>query len=212
MLPFIIMLYAAAFSFAALAALRLPSMALIEQLAFQYGYGPEAAGMADFNWRHISILLGGPYLAASIAFYVSAILLRARWRGAGIMFKLGAGLGFACLFLFEFRADWWHAPTDFEWIAVGAGCATLLIYLGIIFVYESKPAMKEVAAEPAEPLQEPVAAPVSRPSPKPKPNYRPKRRPRPGPAIMVQRAAFAAQGQRMLARRAAARQPIRWRL
>ena len=131
------------------------------------------------------------------------------------MFKLGAGLGFACLYLFEFRADWWHDPSQIEWIGVAAGCFTALIYLAIILTYETSTRVDEAPQpEPMEaprPIEPAIVAASAQAVPKPKPQ--PRRRPRrPGPAVMAQRAAFAAQGQKMLARRAAQQQPIKWRL
>lgn len=220
MLPFIIIIYAAAFAFAAMTALRLPSMALIQQLAFEYGMGPEAPGIAEIDWRHVSILLGGPYLAAAFCFYISAVLIRARLRLGGVFFKLGTGLGFASIFLFEFRAEWWQAPTIWEMVVAGAACATGLIYLGIIYIYEfENPADRERKAPPhTEPVIPPE--PVMEAEPAAPIPARPKRRPRrrapqpimgPSPAIIRQRAAMAAAGRKMLSARAQARQPIRWR-
>lgn len=219
MLPFIIVIYAAAFAFAAMTALRLPSMALIQQLAFEYGFGPQAPGLGEIDWRHVSILLGGPYLAASFCFYISAVLIRARLRLGGLFFKFGVGLGFASVFLFEFRSEWWQAPSLWETVVLAAACATALIYLGIIWIYEfetpnEKREERQAEAEqllPAEPkpVSEPQPIPIAtKPKRPPKPRH-PVRRP--SPAVLRQRAAMAEAGRRMLAKRAEANRPIKWR-
>lgn len=196
-------LYAIAFAFLAIMAVRWPSVLALSALL-----SDGASGTADvaslINWRQLGLFYGGIYFFAALCFYSCSTLIQRKGRGAFGAFVMGTIAGFPLLTLFDFSAQWWLAPNLFEQIVIGAaGFAVLLMPV----IRALAPQKKRRKAEPAEAMQSvmgvqadgtqtivmiPQAA---------KPQAQPRRRKPVPPAIARQRASFAAHGRRALAKR-----------
>ena len=183
--------YAIGFAFAAMAALRWPSLMTLGSVM-----GDSAAPIADLqgglDWREIGLLYAAPYLVAAICFYAASTLVQRRKRGAASMFLLGVFAGFPPFVIFDFQPGWWSAPTLFETIVLSAA-GTALVVLGLIWDLRPKRQRK-----PDKPLVLTQAVVEIVP---PQPVRQPVRRRPVAPAIARQRASFAAHGRRDLARR-----------
>lgn len=189
---FIIAIYAIGFAFAALAAVRWPSLVAIAG-AFTNGASPLAELGALADWRELGIWYGTPYFLSALFFYAASTQVQRRRPGGVASFILGVMTGFPPFLVFDFQPGWWQAPTDFETVVLGASAFTVLLFG---FVWELRVSPPEEAPEIVEaPV---LAAPVIvRHVAKAKPVRR-------GPvpaAIAMQRASFAAHGRRQMERR-----------
>ena len=187
----LIALYAIAFAFGAMAAIRWPSLMMLASFVLE---DDAMVGLSGIDWRELGIAYGAPYFLAALCLYASALSLGKRKRSAMIWYLMGCVAGFPCVFLVDFEAGWWTDPSVGEGAVAGAAAAALL--LGIA-VWQLTQKRKQQAPD-AEPVQEQpvIVAPIVTDAPK----STPKRRKPVAPAIARQRAAWAAEGRRMLAR------------
>lgn len=179
-----------------MAAIRWPSLMMVANLVLE----DEAAmaGVAGIDWRQLGILYGAPYFLAALCLYASALSLGNKQRGARIWYAMGVVAGFPCVFLVDFEPGWWQDPSAGEGAVAGAAAGAVL--LGIAVWELCRKPKKKV--EPAIERQpgEPQVVYVQAPAPEPEtPKKRKYRRPVPA-AIARQRAHFAAEGRRMMAR------------
>ncbi|MEM1105450.1 MAG: hypothetical protein AAGH87_03595 [Pseudomonadota bacterium] len=202
MLALFVALFAVAFSIGALAVMRWPTIIMVMGVALENGLGPALEGV---DWRQLGLIYGVPYLFAGAFLYVSAQLISQRRHGAFSTYVIGCALGFPCAFMVDFEPGWWRDPSSAEGAVAGAGAIAAVMALAVWELRKGKPA-KAPAAEP-EP-EEMVSIPASvlaaltpqpaaaAPAPAPRP-VRP-----PSAAVMHQRAHFAREGRKMLARQA----------
>lgn len=192
LIALLIALYAIAFAFGAMAAIRWPSLMMVASFMLE---DESMAGMAGVDWRALGILYGAPYFLAALCLYAAALSLGNKNRGARLWYAMGVIAGFPCVFLVDFEPGWWRDPSTGEGAVIGAAAGAIL--LGI--------AVWELCRK-AKPYLEPQAVTqtgqqviyVQAPDPEKTP-ARKVRQPIPA-AIARQRAHFAAEGRRMMAR------------
>ncbi|MEO9969164.1 MAG: hypothetical protein ABJG15_04910 [Hyphomonadaceae bacterium] len=196
-------LYAIAFAFLAIMAVRWPSVLAVGALL------SEGAGVsADFNglldWRNLGLFYGGLYFFAALCFYACSTLIQRKGRGAFTAFVMGVLAGFPFLALFDFAPGWWQSPNLFEQIVIGAAGLSILLMPIISSLTPEKRLSKRKTAQAEHAASHPAiinvpAAPVNATAPLPQ---RPQRRRKPVPAAIArQRESFAAHGRRALAKR-----------
>ena len=201
---FIIALYAIGFAFAALAAVRWPTLLML--VAF---FGDSASDLgAHVNWRELGLVYGLVYLVAAYFFFTTSSLISSHKAGSPVTYLLAVGIGFPPFVLFDFEAGWWQSPDLFEQIVLFGGVLSLFLLGSILELNRTRkrkstktaPVQTDLAhpVPPAAPivLSAPVMAPQSPPS---KPARR--RNPPVSAAILRQRQSFAHHGRKMAARR-----------
>ncbi len=197
LIAILITVYAIAFAFGALTAVRWPSIMMVMSWMVQDDI---SGGLESVDWRQLGIAHGGPYLLAALCFYCSAAMIAARRPGGVLWYVMGLFAGIPCLYLVTFEHGWWHDPSTAEGAVAGACAGAVLLLLAVweLRLRKVKPVPAEAEAAPmvlSSPviLQQPQAAPVvvARPA---KPVFVPA-------AIARQRASFAAHGRKMQARR-----------
>jgi len=200
-IAFTLALYAIAFAFGALVSVRWPSLMMAAGIL---GSVEPDAAVASVDWRQLGVAYGGPYLLTAICFYFSASLIIARKRGGVMWFTLACAIGFPCAFIIDFEPGWMAAPSAGEIAVCFAGSMAAVMALAVwdLRIRRAPQAAATGEATPQEPeLDNVIPLPVAV---KPEPEPEQKRRRPPGPvpaAIARQRAMFAAQGRRDLARR-----------
>jgi hypothetical protein len=198
----LITIYAIAFAFGALTAVRWPSIMMAVAWIVQ---DDVAAGLDAVDWRALGIAYGAPYLLAALCFYCSAAMISGRRPGGVLWYVMGLCAGFPTVYLVSFEEGWWQDPSAAEGAVAGAAIGGLLL-LSAVYELRRRPRVRVAAVadtaqpEPAATAPPPPSAPTPevaiihpRPSP-PKPVFVPA-------AIARQRASFAAHGRRMKARR-----------
>ncbi|MEL6567144.1 MAG: hypothetical protein AAFQ22_01920 [Pseudomonadota bacterium] len=205
LLALMVALFAVAFTVAALAVMRWPTILMVMSLAVEDGLGPALEGV---DWRALGLMYGVPYLFSGCFLYVSAQLISQRRHGAFTTYMIGCALGFPCAFMVDFEPGWWRDPSSAEGAVAGAGAIAALMMLAVWELRKGKP----VKAAEAEPEDEMVTLPASviaalgaQPVVAATPVPTPKSVRRPSAAVMNQRAHFAREGRKMLEREAARR-------
>lgn len=194
LIALLIALYAIAFAFGAMAAIRWPSLMMLASFMLE----EEAmAGLSGINWRELGIAYGAPYFLAALCFYASALSLGNKQKAARIWYFLGAAAGFPCVFLVDFESGWWRDPSAGEGAVAGAAAGAVLLGIAVWVLCRSK---KPVIAAPVETPQDAqvvvLAQALAEAQAKPKRQYK-----KPvSAAVARQRAHFAAEGRKMMAR------------
>jgi len=198
----LITIYAIAFAFGALTAVRWPSIMMAVGWIVQ---DDVAAGLDAVDWRALGIAYGAPYLLAALCFYCSAAMISGRRPGGVLWYVMGLCAGFPTVYLVSFEEGWWQDPSAAEGAVAGAALGGLLLMSAVYELRRRPPVRVEAVVDTAQP--EPAAAtPPPPPAPTPEVAII---RPRPSPpkpvfvpaAIARQRASFAAHGRRMNAKR-----------
>ncbi|MEL6259039.1 MAG: hypothetical protein AAFQ67_08285, partial [Pseudomonadota bacterium] len=144
----------------------------------------------ETDWRALGLAYAAPYLLASGLFFTSAVLVAARKSGAFAAFLAAGLVGFPTLFAFEFSADWWRAPSVLEAGAATAAALTLLLGWAV-WDLRRRPKRAIAAVSPTIRSDSPaVEQPPRSRSATP-----------PSAAVLRQRAHYAAEGRKMMARR-----------
>lgn len=195
----LIAVYAIAFAFGALTAVRWPSIMMMVSWIV---HDDVAAGLEAVDWRALGIAYGAPYLLAALCFYASAAMIAGRRPGGVLWYIMGLAAGFPTVYLVRFSDGWWNNPTPAEGAVAGAGIGALLL-LSAVYELRKRKHVRVPLAEPAPapaaqavavaPAPEPQAEPVRKRPAAPKPTFVPA-------AIARQRASFAAHGRRMHAK------------
>lgn len=199
LVAFTVALYAIGFAFAALAAVRWPSVLLIIGLV-----GEQSVAVTEISgavgWRELGLTFGLAYLMAAFCFYSTSTLLMNHRRGAVIAYICGVILGFPPFLLFDFEPGWWQTPDTFEQVFIFSGVMSLFLFGAIWELAKRRqPAQPppNVRAEQPELLLNQVVRPIITavevtPTPPPKKRYR-----QPVPAAIArQRASFAYHGRK----------------
>ena len=196
LIALLIALYAIAFAFGAMAAIRWPSLMMLASFTLE----EEAlSGLTGIDWRQLGIAYGAPYFLAALCFYAAALSLGNRQKAARIWYFMGAVAGFPCVFLVDFEPGWWRDPSAGEGAVAGAAAGAVLLGIAVWELCRSpKPKPKPVAAAdiPTDAQVIVMAQPTETVITQPK---KPTRRHVPA-AIARQRAHFAAEGRKMMAR------------
>ncbi len=195
----LIAIYAIAFAFGAMAAIRWPSLMLLAGFMVE----PDAlGGLSEINWRELGIAFGAPYFLAALCFYAAALALGRGKADAMVWYMMGCFAGFPCVFLVDFEPGWWSNPSPAEGAIAGGALAALLLGMAVRELTFGPPRQRisdVPASDTSPPQQAGTPAPEALPKPQKKASRRPLRRPVPA-AIACQRAFLAAEGRRILAR------------
>lgn len=205
LISFLIALVAIFFAFACLTAIRWPSIMMVLVMFF---HPDPSLGLESVNWRELGFVYGAPYFLGSLCFYASAASL-ARRQGSLLWYGMGCAAVSPSLLMLHFSGPWWMDPSGPQGILAG-GAAILLMLGAAVFlldgerhegprivaaegengqqgVHLSREQFKQLMAQRNASQQSEPIAPVRRRGPVPA-------------AIARQRAQFAADGRRMLAR------------
>ena len=212
LIAILLTIYAIAFAFGALTAVRWPSIVMVMGWIVT---DDVAGGLGGVNWRELGIAHGAAYLFAALGYYASGATLAARKGGAVGWYIFALAFSIPSVFLVHFDANWWLNPSAGEGAMAGLMAGAVLLLLAVWELRKRPPEFMDVEVTPetmANPAvaaavaaqQAPViAGPVKAAKP---PKVKKKHPPLFVPDIMVarQRAMFMAQAQRRQAARAAA--------
>ncbi|NBC20181.1 MAG: hypothetical protein GVY06_03885 [Alphaproteobacteria bacterium] len=120
----LISLLAVGFAFAAMAAIRWPS--IIMALSLLAG-GEPSATLDGINWREIGIIYGAPYFLAALCFYAASVMVARRRKGAVAWYLLGCAAGFPAVFIVDFEPGWWRDPSAGEGAVAGLAVIAILL-------------------------------------------------------------------------------------
>ncbi|MEP1143085.1 MAG: hypothetical protein ABJH52_05145 [Henriciella sp.] len=195
LIALMIALYAIAFAFGAMAAIRWPSLMLMASFMLE---DDTMSGLSGVDWRELGIAYGAPYFLAALCLYASALSLGNKQRSAGLWYFMGVTAGFPCVFLVDFEPGWWQDPSAGEGIVAGAAAGAALLAIAVLeLCRKPKQVPVQPVAEPGSPQIVYVQVPADEPTQKKPRQVR--HAPMPA-AIMRQRAHFAAEGRKMRAR------------
>ncbi len=159
------------------------------------------SGLDDFDWRELGIAYGAPYFLAALCLYAAAITLAEKKRGSFAWYLMGCIAGFPSVFLVDFEAGWWRDPSAGEGVVAGAAAGAVLMAIAVWMLRQGQ-RRKPRPAPIAETASDESIGPALADEPAPKVRAR-----KPVPAAVArQRAMFAAQGRKMLARQNRGRQ------
>ncbi len=196
LIAILIICFAIAFAFGAMTAIRWPSLMMFAGMMFEQD---PLNGLAGINWRELGIAYGAPYFLAAFCFYAAALSLTRRQHGSFSWYAMACISGFPCAFLVDFESGWWRDPSAGEGAVAGAAAAATLLALAVWVLRKRKPKLEKPAAEKvmiADPDMQVVYVPAKPDQPK-----RPVRAMPVPAAIARQRAHFAAEGRKMMAKR-----------
>ena len=195
LIALLIALYAIAFAFGAMAAIRWPSLMMVAGFMLE---DDAMAGLSGIDWRELGIAYGAPYFLAALCLYASALSLGNKQRAAKLWYFMGVVAGFPCVFLVDFEPGWWQDPSTGEGAVAGAAAGAVLLGIAVWELCRAPKRKREPQLEEATPQQVVIVqAQEVPPTAKAKHKYR---QPIPA-AIARQRAHFAAEGRKMAARR-----------
>lgn len=195
LIALLIALYAIAFAFGAMAAIRWPSLMMLAGFVLE---DDAMAGLSGIDWRELGIAYGAPYFLAALCFYAAALSLGNKQRAARLWYLMGVVAGFPCVFLVDFEPGWWQDPSAGEGAVAGAAAGAILLGVAVWELCRKQAPKPEVPAEvPGAQQVIYVQAPVEA-AQKSEREIR-YRKPIPA-AIARQRAHFAAEGRKMRAR------------
>ena len=186
LISLLIAIYAIAFAFGAMAAIRWPSLMMFAGIVLDKD---PMAGLGNIDWRQLGIVYGAPYFLAALCLYASALSVGNRKKGSILWYLMGCAAGFPCVFLVDFETGWWRDPSAGEGAVAGAATGAILLGIALWNLRRRKPKPNVIAPQTVAPAPSLVIVPATPPKP-------PVRKPVP-PAIARQRALFAADGQRM---------------
>lgn len=209
----LVSLFAVAFAFGAMAAIRWPSIVMVLGMINEDNLGPV---MAEVDWRQLGIHYGLPYFLAAMCLYTSSVLVTQRRHGALSWYLMGCAVGFPYALLVDFEEGWWRDPSTAEGAVAGAGAIAVLLAVAMWDLRKGK--KLKVKTEPEAPVDEAdtvtipaallramAANPALAHQATSKAPAKPKVMKRPPPMVMAQRAHFAREGRRMMAKKAARR-------
>ena len=161
-------------------------------------------GLESVNWRELGFVYGAPYFLGSLCFYAAAASL-ARRQGSLLWYGMGCAAVSPSLLMLHFSGPWWMDPSGLQGILVGG--AVILVMLGLAAILledEHNDGPRIVTADGEQGVhlsREQFAQLMAQRNAPEKQEAAPKRRRGPVPAAIArQRAQFAADGRRMLAR------------
>ena len=145
LIALLIALYAIAFAFGAMAAIRWPSLMMLAGFMLE---DDAMSGLTGIDWRELGIVYGAPYFLAALCLYASALSQGNKQQAARLWYFMGVAAGFPCVFLVDFEPGWWQDPSAGEGAVAGAAAGAVL--LGI--------AVWELCKKRAQPTAPPVEA------------------------------------------------------
>jgi len=196
LIAILIALYAIAFAFGAMAAIRWPSLMMVAGFILE---DETMVGLSGIDWRELGIAYGAPYFLAALCFYAAALSLGNKQKAARVWYIMGAVAGFPCVFLVDFEPGWWRDPSIGEGAVAGAAAGALLLAIAVWELCRSPRPVKSAAPMQGTSEQKQHPSVIAEPLQPAKPAKMRYARPVPA-AIARQRAHFAAEGRKMMAR------------
>lgn len=205
LIAILLTIYAIAFAFGALTAVRWPSIVMVMGWIMQ---DDVAGGLKGVNWRELGIMHGAAYLFAALGYYASGAILAAKKGGAVGWYIFALAFSVPSVFLVHFDANWWENPSAGEGAMAGLMAGAVLLLIAVWELRKRPPEFMDVEVTP-ENINDPAiaAALAGKPAKAEKPvKVKKVHPPLFVPDIMVQRqrAMLYAQAQRQRAKRAAA--------
>ncbi|WP_291198620.1 hypothetical protein [Hyphomonas sp.] len=209
LIAILLTIYAIAFAFGALTAVRWPSIVMVMGWIVT---DDVAGGLGGVNWRELGIAHGAAYLFAALGYYASGATLAARKGGAVGWYVFALAFSIPSVFLVHFDANWWLNPSAGEGAMAGLMAGAVLLLLAVWELRKRPPEFMDVEVTPETMANPAVAAAVAsqhapiRARPEKPAKVKKKHPPLFVPDIVVQRqrAMFIAQARRKKAARAAA--------
>lgn len=208
LIAILLTIYAIAFAFGALTAVRWPSIVMVMGWIVT---DELASGLDGVNWRELGISHGAAYLFAALGYYASGAVLSARKGGGVGWFLFALAFSIPSVFLVHFDANWWQNPSASEGAMAGLMAGAGLLLAAVWELRKRPPEFMDVEVTP-ETLANPAVAaavaarqaPLSAGAEKPA-KVKKKHLPLFVPDIVVQRqrAMFIAQARRRKVARAA---------
>ena len=197
LIAILLTVYAIAFAFGALTAVRWPSIMMAMSWIVQDDI---AGGLESVDWRELGIAHGGPYLLAALCFYCSAAMIAAKRPGGVLWYVMGLFAGIPCLYLVTFEPGWWNDPSAAEGAIAGVCAGAFLLMLAVWELRLRRVRPQDAAAESAPVLlSQPIL--VSDPTPQAIQRPMPIKPTRVPAAIARQRASFALHGRKIQEKR-----------
>ncbi|WP_291199762.1 hypothetical protein [Hyphomonas sp.] len=206
LIAILLTIYAIAFAFGALTAVRWPSIVMVMGWIVQ---DDVANGLKGVNWRELGISHGAAYLFAALGYYASGATLAARKGGAVGWYAFALTFSIPSVFLVHFDANWWENPSAGEGAMAGLMAGALLLLIAVWELRKRPPELMDVEVTPETMTNPAVAAALAKqqaPARAEKPVKVKKKHPPlfvPDIVVQRQRAMFMAQAQRRRAARAA---------
>ncbi|MBK8197539.1 MAG: hypothetical protein IPK75_04145 [Acidobacteria bacterium] len=206
LITILLTIYAIAFAFGALTALRWPSIVMVMGWIVQ---DDVANGLKGVNWRELGIAHGSAYLFAAIGYYAAGATIAGRKGGAVAWYLFALCFSIPSVFLVHFDPQWWLDPSAGEGAMAGLMAGAVLLLSAVWELRKQAPRMMDVEVpdgmDEATAIQQAMAR--AKAAAKVKPPKPPKKKQPPVfvPDIVVQRqrAMFIAQAKRRNAARAA---------
>lgn len=195
LIALLIALYAIAFAFGAMAAIRWPSLMMLAGFMLE---DDAMTGLTGIDWRELGIVYGAPYFLAALCLYAAALSLGNKQRAARLWYFMGVIAGFPCVFLVDFEPGWWQNPSAGEGAVAGAAAGAVLLGIAVWELCRKRAPSRETVAETSDGQQVIYVQAPMEPAQTAERQVR-HRRPVPA-AIARQRAHFAAEGRKMRAR------------
>lgn len=187
LIALLITCFAIAFAFAAMAAVRWPTLMMA---ANALTTSDSMGTLTGISWRELGVVYGLPYFLAALCFYAAAMKVAVRRGGAVAWYLMACVAGFPSAYLVDFEPGWWRDPSAAEGAVAGAGLAALML-LAAVWELRRRPPPRQAPLLLTQPLRPEAPEPALAPAPK-----RPEWRPVP-PAIARQRAHFRTMGRRI---------------
>jgi len=207
LIAILLTIYAIAFAFGALTAVRWPSIVMVMGWIVQ---DDVAGGLDGVNWRELGIAHGAAYLFAALGYYASGAILAAKKGGAVGWYIFAFAFSIPSVFLVHFDANWWENPSAGEGAMAGLMAGAVLLLIAVWELRKQAPEFMDVEVTPENMANPAVAAALAArraPVRAEKPAKVKKKHPPlfvPDIVVQRQRAMFIAQAQRRRANRAAA--------
>lgn len=212
LIAILLTIYAIAFAFGAMTAVRWPSIVMVMGWILQ---DDVANGLKNVNWRELGIAHGSAYLFAALGYYAAGATIAGRKGGAVAWYIFALCFSIPSVFLVHFDAQWWLDPSAGEGAMAGLMAGAVLLLAAVWELRKQKVEMMDVEVPDGMTDAEAIAMATRRPEKQakvkaPKP---PKKKQPPifVPDIVVQRqrAMFIAQAKRRNAAKAAALARVR---
>ena len=203
LIAILLTVYAIAFAFGALTAVRWPSIVMVMGWIVQ---DDVADGLKGVNWRELGIAHGAAYLFAAIGYYAAGATIAGRKGGAVGWYLLALAASIPSVFLVHFDPLWWQDPSAGEGAMAGLMAGAVLLFIAV-WELRKRP-VEMIDVEVPDGMSEATAVQQAMQRATKAPKIKPPKKKQPPvfvPDIVVQRqrAMFIAQARRKKAIRAA---------
>lgn len=154
LIAILLTVYAIAFAFGALTAVRWPSIVMVMGWIVR---DDVANGLSGLNWRELGIAHGSAYLFAALGYYAAGAIIAARKGGAVAWYLMALTASIPSVYLVHFDANWWEDPSIGEGAMAGLMAGAVLLFIA---VWELRKRPPEDYMEMEEAAESPVAAGV----------------------------------------------------